>query len=633
MKKITLTFSLIIAICFSIAAQRSESEIALREYFADAEFFLTQEYYLDALNDFLQLYKRGFEDNANINYRIGICYLNIPGQKDKSIPYFEKAKQSISTRYKESSLKEKNAPIDVYLYLGNAYRVNDQLEDAIASYKKYKELLPEDEVNLQKYTDQQIEACNIANDFMSHPVDLEFVNLGSTINSSNDDYKAVISGDGNTLLYMHRLPFYDAVYYSIKVNGKWSAPENITPQLRSDGDQYVTCVSYDGKTLLLTRENEFNSDIYISRYTDNRWSVSQPLGQNINTKYWESHASLSKDGKKLYFASNRNGGVGEMDLYVSDLTPEGIFGPARNLSEINTELNEDTPFITEDGRHLYFSSQGYINMGGYDIFVSELGNDNKWSVPENMGYPISTTDDDLFYYPMNNNKEALYSRISDSGFGGTDIYEIIYPQKVEEEITELLTNEVIQAEDTTGTGLMKTEVVVEGEEKTQVATLKAHYDSSRTEIIKKETQPAVKEIKTIEIQPVLFGFDRSSLTEQAEKDLNTIVKLLVAYPGIQLEIVGYTDPLGPESYNLLLSKKRAQAVYNYFVNKGIKPERMKITGKGETEFIAINTNADGSDNPEGRKYNRRVEFVFLEVDNNIIIIKRIDPVPPDLQIR
>jgi len=628
MKKITLALSLSVAICFNTIAQQKESEIALREYFIDAEFFLAQEFYLDALNDYLQVYQRGYQDNPNINYRIGICYLNISGQKEKSIAYFEKAKQSISTKYKENTLKEKNAPIDVYLYLGNAYRVNNRLSEAIDSYNKYKELLPENETNLHRYVDQQIEACNIANDFMNNPVELEYVNMGQDINSNNDDFKAVISGDGNTLLYMHRLPFYDAVYFSVKTDGKWTKPENITPQIMSDGDQYVCGISYDGKTMLLTREDEFNSDICISRFIDNRWSVSEALGPMINTKYWESHASLSRDGKSLYFASNRNGGVGEMDLYVSELTSEGNYGPAKNLTQLNTELNEDTPFPTEDNQKLYFSSQGFINMGGYDVFVSELGSDNKWSTPENVGYPVSTTDDDLFFYPVKDEQIALFSRIDKEGFGGMDIYEVHFKRVTEETFAEAQEKKTDRMEEIT-----EGEVADEEGDKVQVATLRAHIDSSKGEVVRTEARPAVTEIPTIKIQPVLFGFDKSAITEESSTELDKIIKLLGSYPVIRVELTGYTDPLGPESYNLLLSNKRARAVLNYLASKGIETERISTSGKGETDFIAVNTNADGSDSPEGRKYNRRVEFVFLGVENNVLIIKRVNPVPLDLQLK
>lgn len=605
MKKLIFTLACILFTVYSSYSQRSESEIALKEYFADAEFFLTQEFYVDALNDFLQVYKRGYQDNANINYRIGICYLNIPGQKHKSIEYFEKAKASVSSKYRESSLKEENVPIDVYLYLGNAYRVNDSLNKAIIAYNEYKKLLPDDEKDLLEYVNQQIEACNIASEFMDSPVEVEFVNLGPGINMSNENYKAVVSGDGSTLVYMFKLPFYDAVYYSQKVNDSWSDPENITPQIMSDGNQFVSSLSYEGKMLLLSKEDEFNSDIYVSTYVDNRWTKSEPLGSNINTKFWESHASISKDGKELYFTSNRKGGKGYMDIYVSELNEEGIWGPAKNLGpEINSKLNEDTPFITADGKYLYYSSQGFTNMGGYDVFRSELNDSSEWSIPQNLGYPINTTDDDLFYFPWGNGEIAYMAKIMDEGFGATDIYKLVYPYVVEETIAQ---EEEIVAEE-----LATTEV-----------------DSA---IIEEEEAEVVPSVETFAIYPVLFGFDKSDVSEESRNALNDLVELLRKNNNIKVELLGYTDPLGPADYNVKLGKKRAVAVMNILIGNGIDADRLQAIGKGEVDFIAINENADGSDCREGRKYNRRVEFEILGIDNNVLIIKRIDPVPDHLKM-
>ena len=627
MKRIILSCLLPLCLLFSAFSQRSESEIALREYFIDAEFFLAQEFYLDALNDYLQVYKRGYEDNANINYRIGICYLNIPGQKDKSIEYFLKARQSASKNYKESTLSEKNAPIDVHLYLGNAYRVNNMLKEAIESYNTYKKLLPEDELNLHKYVDQQIEACNLANEFMQDPIDMEFVNLGEMINSSNDDYKAVMSGDGNTLVYMHHLPFYDAVYVSRKVDEAWTKPENITPQIMSDGDQFITCISYDGNTILLTKEDEFNSDIYISRYVDNRWEVSAPLGPNINTKYWESHASLSMDGNTLFFASNRNGGAGEMDIYYSRMTEEGIFGPARNITGLNTELNEDTPFVTDDGSMLFFSSQGFTSMGGYDIFVSHLGLDDSWDLPKNIGYPINTTDDDLFYYPVDNGNSALMARIQEDGFGGMDIYAInfnVLPEVLEKEIIPVPEPEEI------------TEVIEEEKPVEELPVTVKEPEPELEPVEEPETKvapPVVeKEITTVEIMPILFGFDKSILTEEGKKELDKVADLMKNNPALHIVLTGFTDPLGPESYNLRLSELRAKSALDYLVAKGVEGARIKAVGKGETEFIAVNTHPNGKDNPQGRRFNRRVEFE-ISGEHTTLVIKRIDPVPPELKIK
>jgi outer membrane protein OmpA-like peptidoglycan-associated protein/tetratricopeptide (TPR) repeat protein len=644
MKKYTSTLLLIF---FSVAiyAQRSESEIALREYFIDAEFFLTQEFYADALNDYLQVYKRGYKDNANVNYRIGICYLEIPGQKSKSIEYLEKASASASLKYKESSLNEKYAPIDVFLYLGNAYRVNNRLEDAIKAYKKYSELLPEDEENLHQYANKQIEACNIAMEFMSKPVGLEFKNIGGNINSSNEDYNAVVSGDGSTLVYMHKLPFYDAIYISKMKDGIWSRPDNITPQIMSDGNQYVTDISFDGKTIFLSVEDEFNSDIYISRYFDNRWSASEPIKSEINTKYWESHASISDDGNTLYFTSNRAGGIGNMDIYMATKDALGNFINVQNIKELNTELNEDTPFVTSDEKTIYFSSQGYANMGGYDIFISKKGNDGNWTFPENIGYPISTTDDDLFYFPWDKGEEAYIARIFDEGFGATDIYQLIFPSETLQAFAEKAADEEI-IPSTAGTE--KSETIVPTQED-QSAFIESQKDTtiietasnevsgkSETEPIKVEQKIAevVKaETKSIEITPVFFEFDKSQITIAGKAELDKLVLLLNENINIHIELQGFADALGPDTYNLSLSERRAMAVMKYLISRGAAADRLKAIGKGETGFIASNTKPDGSDNPEGRKYNRRVEFEITGIDSNTLMIKRIDPVPKDLKIQ
>jgi outer membrane protein OmpA-like peptidoglycan-associated protein/tetratricopeptide (TPR) repeat protein len=655
MKKYTTTLILLI-FSFSVFAQRSENEIALREYFVDAEFFLTQEFYVDALNDYIQVYKRGYADNANINYRIGICYLEIPGQKNKSIEYLEKAASAASLKYKASSLNEKLAPIDVYLYLGNAYRVNNRLDDAINAYKKYKTLLPDDELNLHQYADKQIEACAIAMEFMDKPIDLKFENVGDVINSSSDDYNAVVSGDNSTLVFMHKLPFYDAIYLSKKIDGIWTKPENITPQIMSDGNQYVTYISKDGTTIFLSVEDEFNCDIYVSHFVDNRWTKSEPLGSEINTKYWESHASLSDDGNTLYFASNRSGGAGNMDIYVAKKDALGNFSNVQNVKVLNTDLNEDTPYVTADGKSMYFSSQGFVNMGGYDIFKSSIGGSGEWTLPENIGYPISTTDDDLFYYPWNNGEVAYMVRIVDTGYGAMDIFRVIYPAEAFESITEKVSDEVepIIKEQTSEIESPETsqakeeessvtpqagEAAVTSEETVSLPLITMVLDTSSKQAetnVEKETGAEIikpVEVKTVEITPVFFEFDRSQISDVGKLELDKLIALQKEFGNIYIELYGFADALGSESYNLSLSEKRAMEAMKYLISKGVEAKQLKAIGKGETDFIAPNTHADGSDNPEGRKLNRRVEFEISGINSNVLIIKRLDPVPKDLKIQ
>ena len=617
-----LTFIILFILCslISIIAQKSDED--LRLYFSDAEFFLAEEEYVDALYDYLELYNNGFEDNANINYRIGICYLHIPGQKDKAITYLEKAIKNTKLNNRESVFREKKAPLDAYLYLGNAYRVNNNLDKAIVSYNKYKELLPSsDKANIE-YADKQIDACNVALKYLENPIDIYKTNLGDLINNNASNYKAVISGDGNTLVYMNELPFYDAVYFSRFEDGQWTEPVNITSQIQSDGDQFVSSISYDGTQLFLTKEDNFNSDIYTSSYINEQWTKSIHLAKPVNSKYWESHASISKDGKTLFFTSNRRGGQGEMDIYKSVLNEKGEWDNPENLGSIvNTALNEDTPFITEDGKSLFFSSQGHSSMGGYDIYISSINNEGNLSEPLNLGYPINTTDDDLFYYPWNNGQIAYLALLEPGGYGKEDIYKITTEE--EKIIEEVLTDEIEEVE--------KEDLTLEK------VTIEEKIEEVAEEILEeeefiKEEEPAELKILEFELSPVYFKFDRYDLTEEGKVKLDKISTLLKDYITIKAELHGHTDAKGSSEYNQRLSEKRALSVLNYLISKEINVERLKTLGFGETRFVAINTNPDGSDNPEGRKYNRRVEFILIGINQEPIRIKKTE-IPEKLQIK
>jgi outer membrane protein OmpA-like peptidoglycan-associated protein len=619
--KTVLLLAFILPIQISLFAQE-KSPTELKELFYDAEFFFAQEEYIDALDDYRELYDNQYKDNANINYHIGICYLNIPGQKEKAIDFLLVAVQKASKKYKANSLKEESAPIDAYLFLGNAYRVNNRLNDAIGAYTKYKEIASTaEEVN---YANQQIAACNTALKFMGNPVPLKYTNLGDSVNTTSSNFKGVVSGNGKKLLYMNELPFYDAVYFSTYNNG-WSSPINITPQIQSDGDQYVSSVSYDGNLLILTREDAFNSDLYQSSFEGGQWTKAVPLsGDDINTKFWESHASLSRDGRTLYFTSNRKDGIGEMDIYVSKLQNDGRWGKPYNIGTvINTPLNEDTPFITENDSILFFSSQGHENMGGYDIFSSRIGINGQWSAPVNLGYPLNTTDDDLFYYPWNNARVGYISKFSRDGFGKDDLY-AVQPAH-DEELVDLLT-----AFFTPDETLLPALVPEEKPAITQPVAEKPEM------VPVKESEKVVPDLTqgpaTLIIDPVYFGFDNFKLTEDGRKQLDKLARILNEYPLVRVKLIGHADSKGAAGYNLKLSEKRALAAISYIKGLGIDPGRLEYTGLGEINFVAINSNPDGSDNPDGRKLNRRVEYELTGLNNALILIK-MTPIPEYLKIK
>ena len=591
------TLLLCLLISFFITGFAQKKEIPVKNYFADAEYFFVEEEYIDALQDYLVVSGKGFEDNANINYRIGVCYLNIPGQKEKSIDYLLKASGATSDKYSGLSLREEFAPLDALLYLGNAYRVNNKLDKAIEWYSNYMEVLPDQAVDEKKYAKKQIESCLIAKEYLLDPLAIKFTPVGSVINTASSNHNCVVSGDGSTLIYMTKLPFYEAVFMSKKRGSNWGRPVNITPQIMSDGDQFVCDISFDALTLLLVKEDEFDSDIYISTFENGQWTKSKPISKAINSRYWESHASLSKDGNTLYFTSNKPGGVGMVDIYVSYKENKDWSTPKNIGPSVNSELSEDAPFITDDGNSLYFSSQGHTNMGGYDYFVTHK-TDSGWTGPENLRYPLSTTDEDVFYYPWNNGESGYVHKMLDGGKGSWDVY--MAGMLDEEEVEEALTEQVIE-------------------------------DVDEEQVVQEAIEEIEEAVIEFEAKAMLFGFDAYSLTSESKNEVSKYIELLKQDSELGLKIIGYTDALGPENYNILLSKRRAEAVKKYVVEKGIPENKIQTEGKGEQDFIAKNSNPDGTDNPEGRKYNRRVEIEIIGIDENKILIRKINIVPESLK--
>ncbi|MBN2863449.1 MAG: PD40 domain-containing protein, partial [Bacteroidales bacterium] len=219
--------------------------------------------------------------------------------------------------------------------------------------------------------------------------------------------------------------------YSAKNNGVWSSPVNLNELLKVDRDIYPTSISKDGRTLYIYNAQDYDGNIFSTVFENGAWSPILKLNDNINTKYWESHAAISHDNKKLYFTSNRKGTYGGLDIFVSVRDTSGDWGPAVNLGPvINTPYNEDTPFLSEDDRTLFFSSRGHLNMGGYDIFYTTLQENGEWSVPRNLGYPLNTTDDDLFFKPVKNGHAGYMAKYNPDNYGKQDLYRIeIYSEE------------------------------------------------------------------------------------------------------------------------------------------------------------------------------------------------------------
>jgi len=398
--------------------------------FNDAVFFYTIEDYKEAAFLFQQLLRHNPE-NANFNFYAGMSLLNVKGQERQAIHFLERAVMFTSVKYKQRSFHERRAPHHAWFFLGNAYRINNQLDKALESYEKFQDIKDFERHYNIRIVENEIKACNRAKIIQDSPLRIVKENIGSPLNTPGSEYNPVLSCNEETIVYISSQRFYEAIMYAGKSNEMWNNPVNITSQIGSDGDIFPCYLSPAGDELYLVKKSRSGGDIYYSRLEGEFWSKAQPLNSDINTRSNESHAAVSPDGRLLVFTSDRKGGFGGLDIYLSEKKEDGEWGPAVNSGNtINSTLDEDTPFFSPDGKTLYFSSTGHFNMGGYDIFFTTKNAEGNWSEPINIGYPISTTGDDKFFFPVNNNHTGYISRFNEeTGIGLEDIYRVqLLPQ-------------------------------------------------------------------------------------------------------------------------------------------------------------------------------------------------------------
>lgn len=433
--------------CFaagSSVAQNRETEF--KEVYPTASKHFDNEDFTQALSYLLGLHKLS-PRNANINYLIGRSYLNIPGQKEKAVPYLEVAASSTSEKYRDN-YKETNAPLDAFFYLGRAYHLNLDFDKAVTAYRQYLSkgnVWDEEEKIAVK---RMVQNCQNAKLIIESPMSVELVPIGKSINSPYDEYAAVVDSAETMLIFTSRRPitsdarmdldgkYFENIYIAYKDSaGEWGVPQSIGPQINTEWHDASISISADGEELYIYRDDVGVGNIYVSRRKGNSWGEPVKLNDNINSPFRETHASISSDGQTLYFTSDRSG-FGGMDIFVSRRLPNGEWGVAENIGRrINTPYDEEAPFIHPDGKTLFFSSKGHNSMGGYDIFFSVMQDDGKWSSPFNLGFPINTPDDDYFFVMSADGKRAYYSSATVDGKGGKDIYMALLDTDREEPVT------------------------------------------------------------------------------------------------------------------------------------------------------------------------------------------------------
>ena len=653
MNKPLIIALLILTACFPVAGQKILPTPAY--LFSEALEFMFSGDYGDALPLLLNLQEHGYS-SPNISYKIGECYLNIKDQKTKALPYLKEAAQKVSGAHKGDLLEEEYAPFKALLYLGIAYRLNNDLDNALLFLNSYLNTIDDVDKETIRLAEYHIERCYYARELMASPTKFSVDTLTSEINTTSPNFNALVTPDEKVLYYMDQLKFYDAVMCVVKVDTGWQPPENLTPEIKSDGDHYVTGMSSDGTQLFLTAYDPYrNGEIFATEFKNGKWSEMQKLNDNINTLYNETHASLSPNGQFLYFTSDRKGGYGGLDIYRSSRNETGDWGNPINLGPlINSPYNEESPFMSSDAKKLFFSSQGHYNMGGYDVFCSSMGDDSNWLPPVNIGYPLNSTDDDLFFFPLGAGNVAYQSRFSastarmdivrycinafgkpsrftvngkiellaDPGYDPSNISVTFIDREADDTLyIKPLNNDGSFRQKLPG-GVYKLDFS-DGNRSllTREIDIPDYFPNNDLVIHEEITVPTRIVSDTLYLKDVRFAFNKSNIDDKYLPYLEEIAKVLVKYPGLILQANGHTDALGSNKYNLNLSMVRAKNVVDFLKNKVDLSERVSVNACGEKSPIAVNTNANGTDNPDGRSFNRRVALIISNVPRELVVIK------------
>ncbi len=445
MKKIAFLFAL------NLIYLMSFSQDSFNQKFLEANTLMEESMFNIALPIWLNLSTEN-PNNCNVDYKIGVCYINSGTEKKKALPYLEKALGKTSSNYDPFSSSEQNSPIETYYYLARAYHINTQLDSAMTYYNLFKSKISKKHY-LFNEVDHNLKQCENAKLFVAKPVNIEVNNLGKTINTEYPEYSPVLSLDESTIYFTSRRlrkdssnyfikdvddgQYFEDIYVSNNYDGLWTEPELLN--LNSEGHEATINLSVDGQTLFIYKDDNGNGNLYSSNYSaDNQWSTPILLGSDINSEAQETHVAISPDENTLYFVSDRKGGLGGQDIYFCNKLPNGEWAKAQNIGNaINTPYDEDGVFIHPDGKTMYFSSHGHTSMGGYDIFYSIKNEDGTWSTPVNIGYPVNSTDDDVFFVTSVDGKRGYYSSIQEKGFGEKDIYMISLVDAEEKPLTLL----------------------------------------------------------------------------------------------------------------------------------------------------------------------------------------------------
>ncbi|MES2837698.1 MAG: hypothetical protein V4667_09255 [Bacteroidota bacterium] len=393
-----------------------------KKVYSEAVTYYDAAEYFTAYEKFKDIYKID-SLNLDLNYYMGACLFNIRGRELESKPYIDFA--------------VKNNNFEALFYQARTYHFLERFDEALTDYQNY--LSKEGIKRTPEEVSNYIKISQRAKEMVKKPINVNISNVGTNINTSSQDFGPLVTSDESTMFFTSRRqgstgnlkdPFdqyFEDVYVSQKADGRWGLSNNIGVPINSDTHDAVAGISANGNVLIIYRTNKelTGGDLYTCEFKDGNWQQPVLISKAVNSGNYEPSACLTNDENMIYFSSTRPGGFGGKDLYKCSKLPNGEWGIAQNLGPtINTELDEDAPFITADGKSLYFASTGHTTMGGFDIFKTDVDTVGVWNLPENLGFPINSVEDDIYFSIVASGKVAYYSSKKGIGFGGQDIYKI-----------------------------------------------------------------------------------------------------------------------------------------------------------------------------------------------------------------
>lgn len=625
-----------------------------------------EESFLAALQSFQKAYD--FNPNsADLNYKMGVCYAHTTF-KEKSISFIKKA-------------YELNPEVDPFMnyYMGVVSQLEGKYSEAINYYNRFEEGYRKAD-NYGKFVKQRKKECENAMAITPKPIRAWIDNL-EEVNSAYNDFAPSITMDGEELVITSDRPnshepddigLYDCdIYTSTFENGKWSAPITAKGAINSTEDDISSCYSYNGTKMLMSKLNASGDfDIYESELHGATWSVPEGISRNINLKSDDKYASYSSGDVYIYFTKATENGTNGYDIYISGVMnrSEKKYGTPNKVMNVSSPFNEGPIYLHPDGKTMYFASEGFNSIGGYDIFKCTYSS-GKWGEPENMGYPINSPYDDFFFSSSANGKYAYITSNRAGGKGGNDIYKVTFwgeektpALSVEDFLLASITQPIndpqlesaVQVSESINLTVFKGKTIDDLSKEAVEAVIEI-TDNSTGQVIETFTTnsatgkfllslnsgknygiavkadgymfhsenfdiPAgsaynlvnktieLKNVKvgnTVTLRNIFFDTGKSFLRQESNAELNRLIKLMKDVPTLKVEISGHTDNTGSISGNNKLSQARAQAVVDYLTKNGISANRLEAKGYGSTQPISSNNTE------QGRQENRRTEFKII----------------------